>query len=57
MNLLISDSLYHVDVIRSNLARNMADIFKEVHDELIKSLDASIPVHGDGVWQIRTQTR
>ena len=57
MNLLISDSLYHVDVIRSKLARNMADIFKEVHDELIKSLDASIPVHGDGVWQIRTQTR
>ena len=41
---------YHTDVIRTKLARNIADIFKDVHDELVMSLEASIPVRGDGVW-------
>ena len=41
---------YHVDVIRTKLTRNIADIFKDVHDELVMSLEAFIPVHGDGVW-------
>ncbi|KAN0126092.1 Cytochrome P450 [Lactarius tabidus] len=38
---------YHLDVMRSKLTRNIADSFKEFRDELIKSLDASIQVHGD----------
>ena len=45
------DDDYHTSIIRSNLTRNIADTFKEVRDELIKSLDVSIPVHGDGKWQ------
>ena len=55
LDLLELDNEYHVDVIRSNLTRSITDTFKEVHDELIKSLDASIPVHGDGMWKIRSQ--
>jgi len=47
MNLLDLDNGYHVEVIRSKLTRNIADIFKEVRDELVRYLDASIPVHGD----------
>ncbi|KAH8996772.1 hypothetical protein EDB92DRAFT_1525695 [Lactarius akahatsu] len=39
------DIEYHVDVIRSKLTRNIH--FKSVRDELIRSLDASIPVRGD----------
>jgi cytochrome P450 len=47
LDLLDIDNDYHTQVIRSNLTRNIADTFKEVRDELIRSLDASIPVHGD----------
>ena len=54
MNLWNWDNEYHVDVIRSKLTRITVDTFKEVHDELVRSLDASIPVHGDGAWQIRS---
>jgi hypothetical protein len=43
---------YHLDVMRSKLTRNIADSFKEFRDELIKSLDASIQVHGDGECQV-----
>ena len=39
---------YHLDLLRSTLTRNIADSFKGFRDELIKSLEASIPVHGDG---------
>ncbi|KAH9036349.1 cytochrome P450 [Lactarius pseudohatsudake] len=38
---------YHIDVIRSKLIRNVAPTFKELRDELIRSSDASIPMHGD----------
>jgi len=38
---------YHVDVIRSKLTRNLAVTFKEVRDELIRTLDASVAVRGD----------
>ncbi|KAH9000278.1 cytochrome P450 [Lactarius akahatsu] len=38
---------YHIDVIRSKLTRNVAATFRELRDELIRSFDASIPVHGD----------
>ncbi|KAH9072143.1 cytochrome P450 [Lactarius deliciosus] len=41
------DSGYHKDVIRSKLTRNIEVVFKDVRDELIRTLDACIPVHGD----------
>jgi hypothetical protein len=47
IGLLDLDSTYHADVIRANLTRNLAVTFKGVHDELVRSLDASIPMHGD----------
>jgi hypothetical protein len=37
-----------VDIIRTKLTRNVAVTFQEVRDELIRTLDVSIPVHGDG---------
>jgi hypothetical protein len=52
LDLLDMHNNYHTDIIRSKLTRNIADTFKEVRDELIRSLDASIPVHGDGAWQV-----
>ncbi|KAH9047275.1 cytochrome P450 [Lactarius hengduanensis] len=45
LDLLDMDNEYHVDVIRSKLTRNVN--FKDVRDELIRSLDGSIPVRGD----------
>ncbi|KAI9447173.1 hypothetical protein BJY52DRAFT_1193545 [Lactarius psammicola] len=48
IDLLEMDNDYHTDVIRSKLTRNIALTFDEVRDELIRSLDASIPVNGDG---------
>jgi len=47
MDVLDLDNVYHVDIIRTKLTRNIADIFKEVRDELVRSLDASIPTDGD----------
>ncbi|KAF8271105.1 hypothetical protein EI94DRAFT_635637 [Lactarius quietus] len=47
LDLLDIDDDYHADIMRSKLTRNIADSFKEVLDELVQSLDASIPVHGD----------
>ncbi len=55
LDLLDRDNNYHTGIIRSKLTRNIAVTFKEVRDELVRSLDASIPVHGDGAWQIRSQ--
>ena len=37
-----------MDVIRSKLTRSLAVTFKEVRDELIRTLDASVSVRGDG---------
>ena len=48
MDVLDLDNTYHVDIIRTKLTRNLADTFKEVRDELVRFLDSSIPVHGDG---------
>ena len=43
---------YHVDILRSkltrNLALNLAVTFKEVHDEVMRTFDASTLVRGDG---------
>lgn len=50
MDLLDVHDDYHLDLLRSTLTRNIADSFNEFRDELIKSLDASIPVHGDGEY-------
>ncbi|KAN0130729.1 Cytochrome P450 [Lactarius tabidus] len=47
MDPLELDNVYHVDIIRTKLTRNIADTFKEVRDELVRSLDASIPMHGN----------
>ncbi|KAI9441477.1 cytochrome P450 [Lactarius indigo] len=47
LDLLDMNTDYHTDVIRAKLTRNIATTFKDVRDELIRSLDASIPVHGD----------
>jgi cytochrome P450 len=47
MEKLDLDNSYHVDIIRTKLTRNIGDTFKEVYDELVRSLEASIPVHGD----------
>ena len=52
LDILDIDNDYHIDIIRSKLTRNIAETFKEVRDELVRSLDASIPVHGDGEWQV-----
>ncbi|KAI9441475.1 cytochrome P450 [Lactarius indigo] len=45
VDLLELDNEYHADVIRSKLTRNIN--LKDVRDEFIRSLDASIPLHGD----------
>lgn len=49
MELLDWDDVYHVDIVRTKLTRNIADTFNAVRDELVRSLEASIPTHGDGV--------
>ena len=49
------DNEYHMDVIRSKLTRGRNATFKEVRDEIIRSLNASIPLHGDGGWQACSQ--
>ncbi|KAH9066645.1 cytochrome P450 [Lactarius vividus] len=51
LGLLETDSGYHTGIIRSKLTRNIEVVFKDVRDELIRSLDASIPAHGDD-WVI-----
>ncbi|KAN0130728.1 Cytochrome P450 [Lactarius tabidus] len=47
MDLVDADNSYHVDIVRTKLTRNIADTFKQVRDELVRSLDVSIPTHGD----------
>ncbi|KAI9441480.1 cytochrome P450 [Lactarius indigo] len=47
LNLLDLNNEYLAGVIRSKLTQNIAVTFKEVREELTRSLDASIPVHGD----------
>jgi hypothetical protein len=39
--------LYHVDVIRSKLTRNIAATFKEVCEELVMAMDDFIPTRED----------
>ena len=45
------NDVYHIDVLRSKLTRNIAATFNEVHEELIVAIDDFIPTHEDGTWQ------
>ncbi|KAI9511490.1 cytochrome P450 [Russula earlei] len=47
LDLLNMDDIYHHVVIRSNLTRNIAVIFKDVREELVKTLDEWIPTSED----------
>ncbi|KAI9441481.1 cytochrome P450 [Lactarius indigo] len=47
LGILNDDAKFLAGIVRSKLTRNIAVTFKVVRDELIRSLDASIPVHGD----------
>ncbi|OBZ73049.1 Ent-kaurene oxidase [Grifola frondosa] len=43
----IHDNTYHISVVRSQLTRNLAEIFPEVYDEIIASFADAIPLTGD----------
>ena len=47
MGVLNANDEYHVDIIRSQLTRNIAVISKEVREELIMAMDGLIPTHED----------
>ena len=47
LDLLNKHDIYHVEVVRSKLTRNIAVTFKEVRDELINALEDSIPTGDD----------
>ncbi|KAI0292784.1 cytochrome P450 [Russula brevipes] len=47
MDPLDLNDVYHVDVIRSKLTRNIAVTFKEIREELVNALDDCIPTHED----------
>ena len=48
--MLNKDDIYHVDIIRTKLTRNIAVIFKEVREELIHALKDLIPTDEDSKW-------
>ena len=50
LDLLNKDDIYHAEVIRSKLTRNLAVTFKEVREELINALEDSIPIVEDSKW-------
>ena len=43
------DDVYHRNVIRSKLTRNMSPTFDQVHDELLCAVRECIPVVGKGI--------
>ncbi|PPQ96344.1 hypothetical protein CVT26_005028 [Gymnopilus dilepis] len=43
----VSNNPYHINVVRGPLTRNLANQFKDVHDEMILSLNDMIPLHAD----------
>jgi hypothetical protein len=51
LDLLNEDDNFHADVMRSQLTRNNATIFKEFREELIMAMDDQVPAHEDGEWQ------
>ncbi|KAI0278272.1 hypothetical protein BGY98DRAFT_974721 [Russula aff. rugulosa BPL654] len=54
LDLLNMNDLYHADVIRSELTRNIAATFNEVREEIIMTMGDLIPTHEDGKWQSPT---
>ena len=50
MSLLNPNDEYHVDIVRSQLTRNIAATFKEVREELIMAMDDLVPTHDDSAW-------
>jgi hypothetical protein len=50
LDLLNKHNVYHTDVIRSKLTRNIAVTFKDVREELINALEDSIPTDEDSKW-------
>ncbi|KAI0000302.1 cytochrome P450 [Russula vinacea] len=47
IDLLNQNDMFHTDVVRSKLTRNIAGTFKEVREELIMAMDDFIPMRGD----------
>ena len=47
IDLLEKDNIYHADVIRTKLTRNIAATFKDVREELINALEDLIPTGKD----------
>ena len=47
---LNKDDIYHTDVIRSRLTRNIAVTFKDVREEVINALEDLIPTGEDSRW-------
>jgi len=43
------DDLYHRNVIRSKLTRNLTPTFDQVHDELLGAVRECIPAVGKGI--------
>lgn len=48
VDLLEKDNIYHADVVRTKLTRNIAVTFKDVHEEIINALEDLIPTGKDG---------
>jgi hypothetical protein len=44
------NDLFHTEIIRTKLTRNIAVAFEEGREELIMAMDDLIPVRGDGTW-------
>jgi hypothetical protein len=47
--------IMQMSYMRSKMTRNLAVTFQEVCDELTRTPNASIPVHGDGTSQFHSQ--
>ncbi|OBZ73430.1 Ent-kaurene oxidase [Grifola frondosa] len=43
----VHDNPYHISILRSQLTRNLAEIFPEVHDEIVSSFTDAISLTGD----------
>ena len=55
MKFLDGNDNYHVDIIHSQLTKNIAATFKEVHEELIMAMDDSIPTCEDSAWKFLSE--
>lgn len=46
------DDVYHRNIVRSKLTRNIAATFDQIHDELVGALRDSIPMVDQGMFHI-----